>query len=204
MDVSIRFPGLYYSWGVMHAAPENPQLLGALPHTQLVARSLLAVLLGLLLVVFAHSPWVTVASGVTLMLIADGALGLMLYYRAAGTSDEPWSAWLRPIWSFNLGLGVMALLAVTLKQIPLAAVAVAVITAITTGVWLMTLLHSDPRLRRALLLWGALLFLSAAALPIVWALQLTPLDAWSPRLLGGMKVLFGLLMLVFLRRPLPA
>lgn len=171
-----------------------------LPHVQVRARSILALLLGTGLLTFAHSPWVTVATGVTFLLMADGALGLALYHRAAGQADEPWSAWLRPVWSFNLGLGLMLLLGLTIMRLPLAAVVLAVLTAITTGVWLVTLLHSEPQLRRALLIWTVLLFFSTAALPVVWTLGLTPLDAWSPRVLGGTKVLLGLLMLLFLSR----
>ncbi|UQN08276.1 hypothetical protein [Deinococcus sp. QL22] len=181
---------------------ENVSMFGLSPQTQVVARSILAVFLGVLLMVFAHSPLVTVASGVTLMLIADGALGLVLYRRVAlaGDADDPWSVWLRPLWSVNLGIGLLMLLAITLQQRPIAVVVMAVVTAITTGVWFITLLHSEARLQRALLIWAALLFLSAAALPVVWTLQLTPLDAWSPRLLGLLKVVLGLLMLLMLRR----
>lgn len=182
--------------------PQDVPVLGLSPQTQVLGRSILAVFLGVLLVVFAHSPLVTVASGVTLMLIADGALGLVLYRRVAlaGDVDDPWSAWLRPLWSFNLGIGLMMLLAITLQQRPLAVVVMAVVAAITTGVWFVTLVHSEARLQRALLMWAALLFLSAAALPVVWTLQLTPLDAWSPRLLGLLKVVLGVLMLVMLKR----
>lgn len=184
----------------MHGAPNHARMFEALPHTQVLARSVLALLLGTGLVAFAHSPWVTVINGVTLLLMADGALGLVLYRRAAGSADEPWSAWLRPLWSFNCGLSLMLLLGLTILHVPLTTVVIGVLTAVTTGVWWVTLLHSKPRLYRALLIWTTLLFVSAAALPVVWTLGLTPLDAWSPRVLGGMTVLLGLLMLLFLRR----
>lgn len=173
-------------------------------HVQVFARSVLAVGLGLALVIFAQSPQVTVISGVTWMLIADGAVGLWLYRRALlagqGQVDDPWSAWLRPLWSFNLGMGVMMMLAITLDRPSLAAGVMALATAITTGVWWVTRQHSEARLKQALLIWAALLFLSAVALPVVWTLHLTPLDAWSPRLLGALKVLLGLLMLLVLHR----
>jgi len=184
----------------MHASPQNVQVFEALPQTQVLARSVLALLLGSIMVIFAHSSWVTVISGVTFLLIADGALGLLLQRHFARTSGDSWASWLLPMWSFNLGLGSMVLLAVTFNQHPLVAVVLAVVTAITTGVWLMAFLHSGAQVRRALFLWAVLLFLSAAALPIVWTLGLTPLDAWSPRILGGLKVLLGLLMLVLLKR----
>jgi len=169
-------------------------------NVQVLARSILAIFLGTILVVFAQSPLVTVASGVALMLIADSAVGLALYSRGAraGLADDPWSTWLRPLWGFNLGINLMMLLA--LQHRPLVAVVIAVTTAITTGVWLITLLQSEARLQGALLLWAALLFVSATALPVVWTLQLTPLDAWSPRLLGIIKVLLGLLMMLALKR----
>lgn len=188
------FPAhLNYIWGVMPHAQE---------HIQVFARSVLAVCLGLALVVFAQLPQVTVVSGVTWMLIADGALGLWFYQRAllAGQADEPWSVWLRPLWSFNLGMGLMMLLAIMLDRLSLAAGVMAVATAITTGVWWVTRLYSGARLQQALLIWAALLFFSAAALPVVGMLHLTPFDAWSPRLLGALKILLGLLMLLVLRR----
>ncbi|MFB9991450.1 hypothetical protein ACFFLM_05635 [Deinococcus oregonensis] len=180
-----------------------------MPHAQenvqVVARSILAVCLGLALVIFAPSPRVTVVSGVTWMLIADGALGLWFDRRVAraGQDDDSWSTGLRPLWSFNLGMGLMMLLAITLNRPALAAGVIAVATAITTGMWWVTRLHSEARLQRALLIWAALLFLSAAALPVVWTLQLTPLDAWSPRILGALKVFLGLLMLLVLHRSRP-
>lgn len=185
----------------MQAAPESAQVMEALLHTQVRARSLLALLLGGVLVVFAHSPWVTVPSGVAFLLLADGALGLLLHRRIAGRAGDPRGAWLLPLWSFNVGLSLLALLAVTLRQVPLAPVVIALVAAVTTGFWLTALSQGAPWVRRALLAWAALLFLSAVALPVVWTLQLTPLDAWSPRLLGAVKVLLGLLMLVFLKRP---
>lgn len=184
----------------MQVASEHPLGMEEGLHAQVRARSVLALLLGGALVVFAHSPWVTVPSGVAFLLLADGALGLLLHRRIAGWANHPQGAWLLSLWGFNVGLSLLALLAVTLGRAPLAPVVIALVAAVTTGFWLMALSQSAPWVRRALLTWAALLFVSAAALPVVWTLQLTPWDVWSPRLLGVVKVLLGLLMLVFLRR----
>lgn len=167
------------------------------PAAQTIARSLLSLVLGSSLILFAHSPWVTVVTGTLTLLAADGSLGLLLQRRGVPSPTR-----LLMLWSFNLGLSLMLLLVIFVRQQPLGLLVLALMAAVTTGVWHTAVRPAEPPVRRALGLWTGLLFLSAAALPTAWTLGLTPQDPWSPRLVGALHCLLGGLMLWHLvRRP---
>ncbi|WP_412027960.1 hypothetical protein [Deinococcus yunweiensis] len=163
---------------------------GLLPATQTLARSVLSVLLGSGLIVFAHLPGVTVVTGTLALLAADGGLGLCLQRRIGPPPTR-----LLMLWTFNLTLCLLLLLVIFVRQQPLGLGVLALMAAVTTGVWRTAAQQADRPVRRALELWTGLLFLSAAAVPTAWLLGLTPQDPWSPRVVGTLHCLLGGLML---------
>ena len=152
-------------------------------------------LLGAALILFAHLPWVTVATGTLALLMEDGGLGLILQRRRRLLPTP-----LLMMWSFNLGLTLMLLLVIYVHLQGLGVLVLAVTGAVATGVWLAATWELAHAHRRVLTWWTTLLSLTAVSLPVAWTLNLTAQDAASPRLIGALCLGMGGLMLRDLQR----
>jgi len=165
------------------------------PRAPLLARSVLVVAMGALLLWGGSASWTTLTSATTLLLFSDGVLGILLRHDPLPESLHLAFAWLRQMWQVNLTLTTAALLAALLNPSLLVTTVIVIMTALTASFWLVAFVWSEGSQRRALLGWICTLFVAGAFLRLSPTLPASSEGLMDLRGLGAAFLLLGCLMM---------